>query len=131
MCKKTKLLIEKTCYHCKNDNHLLYFRFIEHNIVYFFAKCTKCNYSFRQNCSIEKWKLYQEEDQFLQELTRHHRKPRSLNGSDDSSNISLVPKKKHVAYHVLFGTKTPKEIAECLTKIWIDPMYKLIAVKNS
>lgn len=131
MCKKTKLLIEKTCYHCKNEHHLLYFRFIEHNIVYFFAKCTKCNYSYRQNCSIEKWKLYQEEDQELQELTKHHRRPKSRNGSDEPANISYVPKKKHMYFHALFGTKSPQQIAEYLTKVWVDPTYKIIAVKNS
>lgn len=131
MCKKTKLLTERTCYHCKNDYHLLYFRFIEHNIVYFFAKCTKCNYSFRQNCSFEKWKLYQEEDQSLQQLTKHHRKQKAHNGSDDPRNISLVPLKRHVYFHGLFGNKTPQQIASYLTNVWIDPDYKLIAVKNS
>lgn len=121
MSHKTKLLTEKTCFHCKNETHLLYFRFIEKNIVYYFAKCTKCSYSFRQNCSTEKWKVYIEEDRSLQKLTKHHRKPRVLNGGDDSKNISLVPLRKHQFFHGLLGTKTPQQIADYLTKIWIDP----------
>lgn len=132
MSQKTKLLTEKTCFHCQNETHLLYFRFIEKNIVYFFAKCTKCNYSYRQNCSTEKWKSYIEEDQSLQQLTKHHRIPRSHpKSSDEPWNISLVPLKRHMHFHGLFGTKTPQQIADYLTKVWIDPDWKLIAIRNS
>lgn len=132
MCKKTKLLTERVCNLCQNEHHLLYFRFIEHSIVYFFAKCTKCNYSYRQNCSFEKWKLYQEEDINLQQLTKHHRIPRANpNSTDEKWNISMVPLKKHQAYHTLFGTKNPQQIAEYLSSVWITPSFKLIAVKNS
>jgi len=131
MSQKTKLLTEKTCFHCDNGTHLLYFRFIEKNIVYFFAKCTKCNYSYRQNCSTEKWKVYIEEDQSLQQITKHHRRPKSKNGSDCEENISLVPLKKHMHYHGLFNTMEPPQMANYLNKVWIDPAWKIVAIRNS
>ena len=131
MCQKTKLLTERVCHPCGHDRHLLYFRFIEHGTVYYFAKCMKCNYSFRANCTLEKWKLYQEENIILQQLTKHHRIPRSQpNSTENPSNISMVPLKKHQAYHCLFGTKTPQQIADYLNNVWIDPSKKLIVVNS-
>jgi hypothetical protein len=63
-------------------------------------------------------------------MTRHHRKPRSKNGATTKQNISLVPESKHVAYHHLFDTKDPREIAEELSRVWIDPMYTMVAFKR-
>jgi hypothetical protein len=131
MCNKTKLHSERVCFHCQNDRHLLFFRFIEKSIVYYFSKCTKCNYSYRANMSTDKWRQAIEEHMQLQQLTKHHRLPKSSNGSDKQDNISLVPLKKHQAYHCLFGTKTPQEIARCLTELWIDPSWELLAVKKT
>ncbi len=129
---KTKLLTERVCHQCQNEHHLLYFRFIEHTIVYFFAKCTKCNYSYRQNCSFEKWKSYIEEHEQIQQLTKHHRIPQSHpNSSNESWNISLVPLKKHQSYHTLFSNDNVYKIAEKLNRIWIDPRFKLVVEKRT
>jgi hypothetical protein len=68
-----------------------------------------------------------------QRNNRHHRKPRSLGGTNDSANISLVNERKHEYYHGLFTKQdntcmTPQEIAEVLTRVWIDPEFALICV---
>ena len=64
-------------------------------------------------------------------IDKHHRLPRSRGGSNRNSNISLVRKDLHVAYHRLFGNATPDEIVEILNKVWIDPAYKLVAVRRN
>ena len=62
--------------------------------------------------------------------TKHHRKPRSLSGGDEKSNISKVPDKKHRAFHLLFSNLTVFKMAELLNKVWIDPQYQFIVVKR-
>ena len=64
-------------------------------------------------------------------IDKHHRLPRSKGGSNSNSNISLVRKDLHVAYHKLFGNATPEEVAEILNKVWIGPAYKLVAVRRT
>lgn len=44
----------------------------------------------------------------------HHRRPRSLGGTDDSFNISYVIKKDHCAWHLLFGNMNAYQIADWL-----------------
>ncbi len=60
----------------------------------------------------------------------HHRKPTSRNGTDDESNISIVPVKCHVAFHGIFSNLSPEAIAQVLSERWIDPDYELIARKK-
>ncbi len=62
--------------------------------------------------------------------TKHHRKPRSVGGTSNHGNISMVTKKEHQAYHVLFSNKNPQEVARILTKKWIDHEWCLIACKK-
>lgn len=63
-------------------------------------------------------------------MTKHHRKPkaRGEKSGKHSGNISLVPYNKHTAFHTLFGTDTPEEIAKKLTEDYIDPDRIMIAV---
>lgn len=75
---------------------------------------------------MDKWKQALEEHMQLQQLTRHHRNPRSNNGSDKPENISLVPLKKHQAFHALFSNDDVYKIAEKLNNVWIDPRFELI-----
>ena len=63
-------------------------------------------------------------------LTRHHRKPRSRNGSDDESNISYLTKTQHQAWHCLFQDLEPKEIVRLINSKFIDPDYFLVAVRR-
>lgn len=57
----------------------------------------------------------------------HHRKPTSRSGTDDESNISIVPAKVHDAYHLIFSNLSPEAIAQVLSERWIDPDYELVA----
>lgn len=66
----------------------------------------------------------------LDYMTDHHRKPRFLGGSDESSNISRVRRKEHEAYHLLFNHMTPEKIAELLNEKWIDHEWTLVVVKK-
>jgi len=62
--------------------------------------------------------------------SRHHRLPKAKSGSNAAENISVVSVSAHRAYHQLFGIMSPEEIAKVLTDVWIDPDWKLIAVKK-
>ncbi len=59
---------------------------------------------------------------------RHHRLPRSRGGSNQPSNISIVERAQHQAWHLLVGNMTASEAAAMLTDTWIDPDYYLVAV---
>lgn len=61
-------------------------------------------------------------------LDKHHRKCRSRGGNNSEDNIAIVRKDLHVAWHKLFGNATPEEVAEIISRTWIDPKYKLVAV---
>lgn len=61
-------------------------------------------------------------------LSRHHRKARINLGDNSDRNLVLVQDKLHRAYHLLFGTKSPEDVAKILTETWIDPDYVMIAV---
>ena len=56
-------------------------------------------------------------------LSRHHRRPKSLHGSNDPQNISVVPRNLHESWHTLFGDKNPYEIADICNTVWLDPCY--------
>ena len=63
----------------------------------------------------------------------HHRLAKTNGGAGGyrdmmSPNLVRVPRVKHEAYHTLFGTKHPTEVAEILTHTWIDPKWELIVV---
>ena len=58
--------------------------------------------------------------------TKHHRKARSLNGSDHPNNISWVPANKHRAFHLLFGAGEVHEIVGILNNVWLDPAWEVV-----
>jgi hypothetical protein len=62
----------------------------------------------------------------------HHRKPKVHGGSGKlgSPNMVQVLVVKHRAWHCLFGTKTPEDIAATINATWLDPEYEMIAVKK-
>ena len=64
-------------------------------------------------------------------LSKHHRKPKTKGGNSKPRNISHVPEWQHIAFHQLFGNKQPHEIAEILTRTWIDPDYIIIARRRN
>jgi len=63
-------------------------------------------------------------------ITVHHRRPVSLNGSNDKRNLSYITETRHRAWTTLFGNATPEVIVEIINKDFIDPDYALVLVKK-
>lgn len=63
--------------------------------------------------------------------SRHHRKPVSLDGSDDGRNISIIPKHSHEAWHTLFSNHTPETICAIINEKYLDPDYVLVCTKRA
>lgn len=59
--------------------------------------------------------------------SRHHKKPRSLGGSDNQKNISIVPQKQHEAWHILFSNLPGDEVIKQINENWIDPHFKVVS----
>jgi hypothetical protein len=61
-------------------------------------------------------------------MTRHHRKPSSIGGTDDEENISIVPFNQHCAWHLLFANHSAETIAAIINERWLDTDYMFICV---
>lgn len=61
-------------------------------------------------------------------MTRHHKKPKSIGGSDSPENISMLPKNLHSAWHCLFKTYDAHRIASLINKYYLDPAFEFIVV---
>jgi len=61
--------------------------------------------------------------------TKHHRKPRSLGGTNFQDNISHVPQDQHTAWHNLFGNMSATQIASQLGVLFDG--YVFIAVPKT
>jgi hypothetical protein len=57
-------------------------------------------------------------------LTRHHLKPRSRGGGNESSNIIMLNWDRHQSLHKTFGNRTLEEIFEVLLH-WCHYRYVL------
>lgn len=57
---------------------------------------------------------------------KHHRKPRSIGGTDLERNLSYVPVKHHRAWHNIFGNMSAPQIAIKLGKIYPDYFFLAI-----
>jgi len=123
------IIVDMQCMTCNCKTHSLLFRKVENNLVYLSKRCTHCKRTFNSNCTFQVWQDYIKEHDARLELTRHHRKARKNSGTNDQSNISMVPRKHHEAFHILFKTDSVYKIAEKLNNIWIDPEYRLIVEK--
>jgi hypothetical protein len=67
----------------------------------------------------------------VKKLTHHHRKPKSLGGIREPRNTSLIPPKKHQAWHLLFSNYAPERIVEEINRLYLDPDYRLIVVRRN
>ena len=63
-------------------------------------------------------------------MTRHHRLPKSIGGSDHAFNISMVPADLHVAWHTLFVNYDAQTIANIINNVWLDPKVKFVLKKR-
>lgn len=63
-------------------------------------------------------------------VSLHHRKPRSIGGTEEERNKIKLPIKLHRAWHVLFQNWTAERIAQEISEQYLDPDYVMIAVKK-
>lgn len=66
----------------------------------------------------------------MSDRSKHHRKCRSNGGKTTERNISDVAVPHHRAWHLLFGNRQPKDIADYINGVWIDPDYMFICVNR-
>lgn len=68
------------------------------------------------------------------ENTRHHRKPRALFPKGEINNlpenITILKRKHHEAWHLLFNNMTAQQIAEEINNKYLDPAYKFKVKKT-
>lgn len=69
----------------------------------------------------------------VEPMNYHHRIAKTNGGAGGygdmmSPNLVRVSRVKHDAYHTLFGTKSPTEVARILTETWIDSAWELKVV---
>lgn len=62
------------------------------------------------------------------QMERHHRLPRSRGGTNHDRNISMVERRHHQAWHLLFSNMEADEVADAITDLWIDPDFYLVAI---
>jgi len=67
-----------------------------------------------------------------EKTNKHHRHTKKLGGSNDKSNISVVPVREHQAFNVLFrdGHMPPPAIAEKFSRVWLRPDWEVVARKK-
>lgn len=65
----------------------------------------------------------------MSHTSKHHRKPRSLNGLTTKENLSKVDEVEHRAWHTLFKNWNPYKIAKIINTKWLDPEYKFVVVE--
>lgn len=63
-------------------------------------------------------------------MTLHHRRCVSNLGSDEPSNLIMLPVTQHQAWHTLTQNMHPKDIAKLFSEKFIDPDYLFICVKK-
>ena len=64
-------------------------------------------------------------------ISKHHRKCRSNGGTDDESNISLIPILNHNSWHQLTQNYDPQKIADIFNEFYLDPDYKFVVIPTS
>ena len=62
-------------------------------------------------------------------MSRHHRRPVSHKGTSCAMNTVWLPVAKHQAWHTLFGNMGPSEIADEITRLYLDPEWRVVAIK--
>jgi hypothetical protein len=60
----------------------------------------------------------------------HHRRPKSLGGTNGDWNMINVSASKHQAWHTLFKNYTPQQIVKVINDIWLDPDYYFVVRKK-
>ena len=63
-------------------------------------------------------------------VSLHHRKPRSIGGTEEERNKIKLPIKLHRAWHDLFKNWSAERIAQEISERDLDPDYRMVAVKK-
>lgn len=64
--------------------------------------------------------MVRELDEALEITEKHHRRPRSLDGSDDPSNIYRLPPNSHKNWHILAGNMNAMQICRVVNAFpWV------------
>ena len=63
-------------------------------------------------------------------VSLHHRKPRSIGGTEEERNKIILPLKLHRAWHDLFFNWPAARIAQEISERFLDPDYEMVAVKK-
>lgn len=61
-------------------------------------------------------------------LTKHHRKPTSIGGTNEDRNISYVPEGQHRSWHDVVSNHTAQTICHILNEKYIDPDFRFICI---
>ena len=61
-------------------------------------------------------------------MSRHHRKCKSLGGTNAFENLVVIPMKEHRAWHLIFDNKPAPQIAGIINAHYIDPTMELCVV---
>lgn len=75
---------------------------------------------------IEKYSFILKFKVMAHKKTVHHRKPRSIGGTDDTRNLSYITDRKHKAWHTLFQNKRADQIVWELNNVYLDPDYVVV-----
>ena len=60
----------------------------------------------------------------------HHRKPRSIGGTNDDENLSKLPATQHQAWHTLFKNWDAIRIAQAINEYYLDPDYIFVVERR-
>lgn len=60
----------------------------------------------------------------------HHRRPKSLGGSDDEDNLAYVSVLLHRSWHNLFSNCSPEQIAKIINDTWLDPDFVFVVERK-
>ena len=63
---------------------------------------------------------------YREATSRHHRKPRSIQGTNEERNISELPRSRHAAWHALFQNWTAERIADEINRRYLDPDFEFV-----
>jgi len=56
----------------------------------------------------------------------HHRKPRSIGGTNEDRNISELSVSRHRAWHILFQNWPAQRIADEINARYLDPDFEMV-----
>ena len=62
--------------------------------------------------------------------TWHHKRPRSLFGTNEPNNLIYIKATHHTAWHTLFKNFGPHRIAKLINKLYLDPDYEFVVVER-